>query len=116
MTFPEMVELVSVCTHPGYTFSVQQDGRGEIYLQGDYVEPDTVTGVPERQVTRRWFLSPAMTKSEIVQTVFKCLMTSFEHRGREWFAYKGYPVFGPHFDVDALAMLCRDGCFQQREP
>jgi trehalose-6-phosphate synthase len=32
------------------------------YLQAGYDEPDVVTGVVERQLTRRWFLSPEMVQ------------------------------------------------------
>jgi hypothetical protein len=106
MDFIEMTDLVAECKHHEYEFAVTRDSRGAIYLQASYYEPDTETGMVERQVTRRWFLSPAMTHSEIVQTAFKCVMTSMEHRAREWFKYRGKAVFGPHFDVEALWAIC----------
>jgi hypothetical protein len=115
MNYHDMQALVAECHYPSYTFEVIVDGRGAIYLQGSYMEADTVTHEIERQVTRRWFLSPAMTHSEIVQTVFKCVLTSMEHRTREWFSYRGKPVFGPHFDVDALWRVCESGEFNPRE-
>lgn len=105
MTVDEMRSAVGKCKHPDYTFGVVEDSRGAIYLQASYQEPDTVTGIDETQLTRRWFLSPHMTKSEIVQTVFKCVMTSMEHRAREWFKYRGEAIFGPHFNVDSLHEL-----------
>lgn len=111
----QMREVVDMCNFPEYKFLVRIDGRGEIYLQGEYEEPDTVTGELEKQLTRRWFLSPEMTKSEIVQTVFKCVMTSMEHRVREWFKFEGSPVYCPHFDVDALKKLCDENKFVYRE-
>ena len=113
--FSEIQSIVQECGFPGYDFLVTRDGRGEMYLQGQYVEPDTKTGKRMLQKTRRWFLSPEMTRSEIVQTVFKCVITSREHSAREWFSYQGQPVFGPHFDVDSLAELCRKGRFSHRE-
>jgi hypothetical protein len=109
-------DIVTLCTYPDYEFRVLVDGRGAVYLQGSYVEPDTITGKLESQVTRRWFLSPEMTRSEIVQTVFKCVVTSMEHRAREWFRYKEQPVFAPHFDVDALFDLCVARKFSTRKP
>jgi hypothetical protein len=114
MNFDEIVNAVESCGYPGYEFTVKRDGRGEMFLQAGYMEPDTVTGVQEWQLTRRWFISPEMGRSEIVQTVFKCVLTSMEHRAREWFSYRGEPVFGPHFDVDALHELCRAGKFVKR--
>ena len=102
MTIEELRQIVTECSFPGYAFAVTEDGRGAIYLQGRYDEPDVDTGQTEPQKTRRWFLSPQMTKSEVVQTAFKCVITSAEHRTREWFTYRGRRVFGPHFQVDAL--------------
>lgn len=109
------VVIVDLCKYPGYSFTVTTDSRGATYLQGKYLEADTESGRLEEQTTRRWFLNPKMTKSEIVQTVFKCLMTSMEHRAREWFHYNGKSIFGPHFDVDALWELC-DKKKDTREP
>lgn len=102
MIVDDMIEAVSECSFPDYVFKVWEDSRGAIYLQAEYEDPDTITGINTLQRTRRWFLSPEMTKSEIVSTVFKCVNTSLEHRCREWFLYRGKAVFGPHFDVDDL--------------
>ena len=88
-----------------YRFDVYSDGDFG-YLQAHYSEPDIVTGQMEEQATRKWKLSPYMTKSEFIQTCFKCAITSMEHRTREHFRYKGKAIFGPHFDVDALVSIC----------
>lgn len=115
MNVSEMETIVSECDFPGYLFIVKKDSRGAIYLQGSYREPDVDTGIEEVQVTRRWFLSPAMTKSEIVQTVFKCVLTSMEHKTREWFKYRDKAVFGPHFDVEALWQICAENKIARRQ-
>ena len=47
-----------------------------------------------------------MVKSEIVATAFKCVMTSMEHRVREWFLYRDRAIYHPHYDVDALHAIC----------
>jgi hypothetical protein len=101
MNFQEIQTLVALVEFEDYTFHVRA-GHGGWYLQATYEEPDIITGTPETQSTRRWPLSPEMVKSEVVQTAFKCVMTSMEHRAREGFKYRGRRVFGPHFDVDAL--------------
>lgn len=90
-----------------YTLNVRES-HGEVFLQAVYNELDTYTGKPEWQFTRKWLLSPYMTESEIVQTAFKCCLTSMEHRTREAFKYHGARIFGPHFDVNDLVRLCRD--------
>lgn len=115
MDLPQMIDVIADCSYYGYEFSIARDSRGAIYLQASYWEPDTVTLDVDRQLTRRWFLNPEMTRSEIVQTAFKCIMTSHEHRAREWFKYRGNPIFGPHFDVDALWSLCAAGSFDDRK-
>ncbi len=91
---------------PGYEFAVFVDGPRS-YLQlrfwptlsGDPFNPTPLCG-------RKWFLSPYMTKSEVVQTAFKAVITLIEHEAREAFLYKGRPVFGPHINVDSLWDAC----------
>jgi hypothetical protein len=87
-----------------YTFVIES--RGDVMLLSAwYVEPDIETSRPEQQITRKWFISEHATRSEIVQTALKCVLTSAEHRVRESFTYHGRRVFGPHFDVEQLAEL-----------
>jgi hypothetical protein len=57
----------------------------------------------EWQTGRKWYLSPYMTKSEVVLTALKAVLTAEEHEARERFRYKGRRIAGPHLDVDALA-------------
>lgn len=80
-------------------------GHGGVYLQARYLDNDVYTGEIEHQFTRKWLISPHMTKSEVVQTAFKCALTSMEHRTREGFKYKGKRIFGPHFDIEDLHKL-----------
>jgi hypothetical protein len=111
LTTEQMRTILTDVRFMDYTFRVLEDGvgTGRLYLQASYVEPDIVTGAVEEQYTRKWWLSPYMTKSEFVQTAFKCALTSMEHRTREHFKYKGAAVFGPHFDVEELVRLSKEG-------
>lgn len=102
MTLDDIAAILFTVHYPAYTFNVKVDGRGAWYLQAVYLEADIHTGKLEPQYTRRWFLSPAMSKAEVVQTALKCVLTSAEHRVREHFLYRGRRVFGPHFDIDEL--------------
>jgi hypothetical protein len=90
-----------------YKFQVRES-HGGVFMQASYMEPDTYTRDMETQLTRKWLLSPGMTESEVVQTAFKCCLTSMEHRTRESFLYQGARIFGPHFDVTDLVALCKD--------
>ncbi len=100
--------ILTVCDFKDYTFKVDVSRTGAVYLQATYLEADTVTGKIEMQYTRRWFLSPEMTSSEIVSTAFKCALTSMEHRTREWFLYRGRAVYQPHYDVNDLWAICEN--------
>src|ERR1700722_19292527 len=68
--------------------------RGDVLLMSaTYLENDIKTGKPEKQKTRKWFISEHATESEIVQTALKCILTSAEHNVREHFSYCGMSVF-----------------------
>lgn len=54
---------------------------------------------------RKWFISQHATRSEVVQTVLKAILTALEHEAREHFRYKGRAIFAPHFSVDGLVAL-----------
>jgi hypothetical protein len=88
-----------------YRFEIVTKGNDH-FLLARYDEADVLNGEPSVQTTRKWYLSPFMTKSEFVQTCLKCVLTSMEHRAREAFEYKGKRIFGPHYDVDALHSVC----------
>lgn len=114
MTLDQIRATIALCDFEGFNFDVLENG-GCLYLQAAWLEPCITTGKSTLQKSRKWLLSPHMTKSEIVQTAFKLAMTAVEHRTRESFKYRGKRIFGPHFDVDALHQLCTDGRFDVRE-
>lgn len=90
-----------------------EDGRPQI--QVEFEAPDSKTGEPKGWVGRRWRLSFLMTRSEIVTTVFKAIMTAVEHETRENFKYRGRAIFGPHFNVDRLwALAGKKGAEEHR--
>lgn len=113
MNLQEIQNVVELCKFYDYSFQVRE-GHGGIHLQATYLDKDVKTGDVLLQYTRKWLLSPAMTRSELVQTVFKCCLTSYEHRTREGFKYRGKRVFGPHFDVEKLWQLAEDKGFDYR--
>jgi hypothetical protein len=105
MTLDDMRVILEDVRVPEFFFAVFGT-ESECYLQGSYMEADIATSQLEGQHTRKWKLFQHMTKSELVQTAFKCYLTSMEHRAREHFKYKGKRIFGPHFDVEALVGIC----------
>jgi hypothetical protein len=90
---------VSDCHFPGYELLVGELGDG-FSVSVRYTEEDILSGVPEEQNGRKWYVPPGQTKGQIVQTCFKAVLTSLEHRAREHFTYRGKLVLQPHMDID----------------
>src|SRR4051812_16750509 len=81
---------------------------GEVYLiQMSYMEPDVNKAEegPVEQKTRKWYISPYMTESEIVETCWVMVLRSQQHVASEYFKYKGRAVYSQHFDVHARIEL-----------
>jgi hypothetical protein len=104
--YDEIEEVLEQITFRDYTFHLNNDHE-RYSLQATYREPDVNTGVLATQWTRIWDLND-LTKDQVVQTIFKCCLTSMEHRTREHFLYKNRPIFGPHFDVEQLWAISKD--------
>ncbi len=103
MNLSEMQEVIGKVTikdHPSVSAKVVMEGLKDItyYLQLRDLDMD-----PTFNTGRKWKLSPHMTKSELVGTMFKAWMSWVEHEAREAFLYRDQAIFGPHFDVDVLA-------------
>jgi hypothetical protein len=105
-------DVLSHVRYRDWQFRIHAMGRGRWYLQvvfgtanarGDAAEPEAV------QYGRKWLLSEYMTDSEVIQTALKAVLTAEEHEAREHFLVEGVPVFGPHFDVMALAIMASGG-------
>lgn len=108
-------EILTNIRFKDYVLRLRIDEHAKMYLHGEYLEPDVITGETKLQTTRKWVISQFMTKSEFVQTAFKLCLTSMEHRTREHFLYLGERVYSPHYDVDALVELCKVQAFDERE-
>lgn len=90
-----------------WNISVQHDAfaDGGYYLQ---IKVDGICNVTEKPFawsSRKWRLSSYMTRSEVVQTALKAVLTATEHEVREQFTYRGQTIFDPHYDVDKLVAL-----------
>jgi len=105
LSIDDIAEIIGNVKYKDWHFYV--GGEIHMYLQVQFVPPDTVPGWGGDAVQkgRKWLLSSFMTKSEVVATAFKAAITAEEHEARESFRYKGKMVFGPHIDVDALAAI-----------
>jgi hypothetical protein len=83
---------------PGWEFRVGEMGDG-FFLQVRIPEAGQFAGC------RKWYVSSHATLSEVVQTAFLAVRVAQEHELREQFKYGGKAIFGPHYNVNALAAL-----------
>lgn len=101
LTTLQVIDILQEIKYKNWTFHVTDDFE-YMYLQVKFEAPNNVTGGIEKWGGRKWLLSEHMTKSEIVSTALKAVLTAEEHEAREQFLYRGRAIFGPHLDVDTL--------------
>jgi len=63
--------VVDKVEFPEYVFRVVDAAGLALFVQGEYWEADTVTGVQELQKTRLWLVADQDTEDEIVRTMFQ---------------------------------------------
>lgn len=83
------------------------------YMEEDVTKPNSP---PVEQKTRKWYVSPFSTETEIVETCWAMVCRSQMHVAAEHFEYRGKRVYSPHFDIFARLYLCDHNCFDGREP
>lgn len=109
MTLDEINAALSEVHFPDYNFFARESG-GRMYIQASFwaIDHSAVDGCQyvEEQFTRKWYVSSEATKSEVIQTALKLILTAVEHEAREAFKYRGRAVFGPHINVDVLHEVC----------
>lgn len=97
-------DLLERIRYKDWRFQVRAK-NGVLFLQLRWESVCCVTGERSWQTSRKWMLSHHMTDSEVVQTALLAVLTAEEHEAREQFRYDGAAVFGPHYDVRALAKV-----------
>ena len=72
-----------------WTFVVEDRDPGFLFYARFRVCPCSPTEqIGPEQTTRKWYISPWATKSEVVQTALKLVLTALEHEARENFVTK----------------------------
>jgi len=105
----EIREILNDIEYRGWEFKLSEVHRyGRMWLQVRFVAYDENERDMVPQHGRKWMLSKWMTKSEIVQTALKAVLTAEEHEARERFKYRGRRIFGPHIDIDRLYEVCEE--------
>lgn len=105
MHIQEMLDVVAQISYPGFRFVViHKSALAFLVIEC----PDgkcSEDGTDNAWRGRKWYLSEHMTRSEIVQTAFKAVLTALEHEARENFKFRDVPVLDPHLDLDNLALV-----------
>lgn len=105
LTTQQQIELIAEISYPGLRYNLFLK-MGLTFLQIENVEGQcNVTNEPMAWKGRKWYISPHMTRSEIVQTAFMATLAALEHEARENFKFKGVDVLNPHLDLDHLAQV-----------
>jgi hypothetical protein len=106
-TFETIQSILSEVKYKDWEFRVKSKGDGWT-LQIIFFAPDNDNPDPEllfEQHCRKYYLSPYMTKSEIVRTAFLAVRQAEEHEMCELFLYKGQRIFNPHVNMDDLVEM-----------
>lgn len=114
-TKKQIEAIISKIAFMDRRFRLLKKGNGFL-LQLEYYEPDIdmVESKPVLQRARKWYVSPWMTETEIVETAFAACLRSMQHVTCEHFTYKGHRVYSPHFDIGARLELAQAGRFDKR--
>lgn len=114
MTLADLQAIVARVRFLDRRFLVLTKGDGFL-VQMAYDEADVDTGEPAEQKTRKWYVSPHATETEVVETCWAMVQRSQLHVAGEHFTYEGFRVYSPHLHVGARVEACMLGCFDARE-
>jgi hypothetical protein len=113
----EIEEIISKVQFRDRTFVLLDKGDGFL-LQMRYMEADVEKpgSEPMLQSTRKYYISPYMTESELVETLWLCVQRSQLHVASEHFTYQGRRIYSQHFSVQRRIDMCDSEYFDVREP
>ncbi len=107
MSHRDLCEIVGDITFRTWRFVTSPIGQGFLLQVIFFTDAEDFTAaIYEKQRGRKWYISRFSTKSEVVRTALKAVLTAVEHEAREDFHFRESRVFGPHIDVDALIEIC----------
>lgn len=116
LTMEHIREVLDQCSFMDRKFLVMKKGDGFL-IQMSYMEPDVEKpgSEPVEQKTRKYYISPHMCESELVETVWLMVQRSQLHVASEYFTYKGRRVYSQHFDIQARLELCDNNRYEVRD-
>ena len=92
----------------GYRPDVDWDKQVEprVYVKITCIAENTLTGTPEVQHGRKWYLSEHMTDDEIIKGAFGAFERFIAHEVKEGFKVDGKRIYNPHTDFEELLKIC----------
>jgi hypothetical protein len=100
--FTMVQSILKELSYNDWTFVAGHSGD-RVYVYTSWQAEDNFRPVGvELQKSRRWLIRHGASRSEIIQTAFKCVLTAIEHEARERFLYANRAIFVPHHSIDAL--------------
>lgn len=117
LTREQIQNILNAINFKDRKFLLLDKGDGFL-IQMEYFEPDVEKpgSDPVSQKTRKWYVSPFSTESEVVETCWAMVCRSQMHVASEHFTYKGWRVYSQHFDINSRIDMCHDEMFDVREP
>lgn len=115
MTRGEMVAIIAAIAYkPGWQIQLGTDRDHRPYLQlavngeaAASLDAAARDGSRAPWKSGKRYLSSHMCRQEVVGAAFALIRDAEEHEMREWFRYRGAPIFCPHLDPDVLAEVAR---------
>jgi hypothetical protein len=120
-TFDEVAEIIGRVKFLDRTFRVIKkevvEGEPVFLVQLTYWEADVedLEGKALIQASRKWYVSPFSTATEVVETCYAACLRSMKHVVREHFIYRGRRVMSPHFDIEDRVRMCDEKRYDVRE-
>jgi len=116
LTREQIENIIGQVSFKDRSFRLLDKGDGFLlqmtYLEADIEKPNSE---PVLQSTRKYYISPYSTVSEVVETAWLCVQRSQLHVASEYFTYKGRRIYSQHFHVDARVEACDANWFDKRE-
>lgn len=89
----------------GWELRLTTRGEDVILMYWQFDAPNVKNGIVETWTSRKYYLSPYKTDSEIIQTAFLAAKVAEEHEILESFKYNGKILFSPHMDLNYFTSL-----------
>lgn len=113
MTVDDVRSVLQNVRFRDWSFRVQPKGDGFLVF-AVFTAPDSNTGVPSEQHSRKWYVSSHAVSSEIIQTAYAAVQRAILHEVAEDFLYRGLRIYNPHLDVEELVEVAERGKLQVR--